>query len=66
MTVLVIWKLTSGNTCSSSNPNRRYSFSSIVTINTESAGFSNSFAIFSRRSIIASHLLWRYRSSPST
>ena len=41
---LIIWMRASGNICSSSSPSRRYSFSSIVTMSTESAGFSSSFA----------------------
>ena len=45
--------------CSSNKPSRKYSFSSIVTISTESAGFNSSFATSKRRSIIASHLLCR-------
>ncbi|EJW4410640.1 inovirus-type Gp2 protein [Escherichia coli] len=53
-------------TCSNNNPNRKYSFSSIVTINTELAGFNNSLATSKRRSIKASHLLCRYKSCSST
>jgi len=41
------------------HPKCRYSFSSIVTINTESSGFKSLFANFSRFCIILNHLLWR-------
>ena len=45
-----------GNTFSSSKPSLRYSFSSIVTISTESLGLSSCLASLRRRSMKASHL----------
>jgi hypothetical protein len=48
-----------GNVCSKRSPSRETSRSSIVTMSAESSGFRRSCATFRRRSIIASHLLWR-------
>ena len=45
------------NTSEVIHPICKYSFSSIVNINTESFGFNNFFAIFKRFCIIESHLL---------
>jgi len=56
----------SGNACSRRRPRRRYSLSSMVTMRTESSGLSSSLASKRRRSMKASHLLWRSRSSPPT
>ena len=42
ITLETIWICASGNVCSSSSPSRRYSFSSIVTMSTESSGLSSS------------------------
>lgn len=47
----------SGNICSSNRPSRKYSFSSIATIRTDSSGFSSFLASRSLPSIIVSHLL---------
>lgn len=59
MTLLTICILASGNISSNKHPRCKYSFSSIVTIRTESSGFNNRLAIFSRFSIIDNHLLCR-------
>ena len=56
MTAVIIWILALGKVCSSNKPSRRYSFSSMVTMSTESLGLSSLLASLSRRSIMASHL----------